>query len=112
MTALVGSSLPRLACPKVGRQTRICRKEPTFFFEVFQWGPTLQKAFEDLKQYLIHLINMSSLSSRAILLLYIYTSDSAVSAALVQEKLEGHMKNQVSIYFILEVLSPYKKNYT
>lgn len=56
--------------------------------------------------------SLSPLSSGAILLLYIYTSDSAVNAALVQEKLEGQMKNQVSVYFISEVLSPYKKNYT
>jgi hypothetical protein len=36
----------------------------------------------------------------------------AVSAALVQEKLEGQVKKQAPIYFISEVLSLSKKNYT
>jgi hypothetical protein len=33
--------------------------------EVFQWGPVQQKAFEDLKQYLIHLTNLTPPSSEA-----------------------------------------------
>jgi hypothetical protein len=37
---------------------------------------------------------------------------SAVSAALVQEKLEGQVKKQAPIYFVSEVLSLSKKNYT
>jgi hypothetical protein len=39
-------------------------------------------------------------------------SHSAVSAALVQEKLEGQAKKQVPVYFVSEVLSLQKKNYT
>jgi hypothetical protein len=39
-------------------------------------------------------------------------SHSAVSAALVQEKLEGQTKKQVPVYFVSEVLSLSKKNYT
>jgi hypothetical protein len=39
-------------------------------------------------------------------------SHSAVSAALVQEKLEGQAKKQVPVYFVSEVLSLSKKNYT
>jgi hypothetical protein len=39
-------------------------------------------------------------------------SHSAVSAALVQEKLEGQTKKQAPIYFVSEVLSLSKKNYT
>jgi hypothetical protein len=39
-------------------------------------------------------------------------SHSAVSAALVQEKLEGQLKKQAPVYFISEVLSLSKKNYT
>jgi hypothetical protein len=39
-------------------------------------------------------------------------SHSAVSATLVQEKLEGKVKKQAPIYFISEVLSLSKKNYT
>jgi hypothetical protein len=39
-------------------------------------------------------------------------SHSAVSAALVQEKLEGQIKNQAPVYFISKVLSLSKKKYT
>jgi hypothetical protein len=39
-------------------------------------------------------------------------SHSAVSAAIVQEKLEGQTKKQVPVYFVSEVLSLSKKNYT
>jgi ribonuclease HI len=35
-----------------------------------------------------------------------------VSAALVQEKPEGQAKKQVPVYFVSEVLSLSKKNYT
>jgi hypothetical protein len=54
--------------------------------EVFQWRPIQQKAFEDLKQYLIQLTTLTPPSSGAPLLLYVATSHSTVSAALVQEK--------------------------
>jgi ribonuclease HI len=46
------------------------------------------------------------------LLLYVAASHSAVSAALVQEKLDGQAKKQPPVYFVSEVLSPSKKNYT
>jgi ribonuclease HI len=46
------------------------------------------------------------------LLLYVAASHSAVSAALVQEKLDGQVKKQAPVYFISEVLSLSKKNYT
>jgi ribonuclease HI len=39
-------------------------------------------------------------------------SHSAVSAALVQEKPEGQIKKQALVYFVSEVLSLSKKNYT
>jgi hypothetical protein len=39
-------------------------------------------------------------------------SYSAVSAALVQEKLEGQIKKQAQVYFVSKVLSLSKKNYT
>jgi hypothetical protein len=45
------------------------------------------------------------------LLLYISTSHSAVGVALVQEKLEDGVKEQMPVYFISEVLGPSKKNY-
>jgi hypothetical protein len=80
--------------------------------EVFQWGPYQQKAFEELKQYLIDLTTLTPPSSGALLLLYVATSHVAVSAALVQEKQEGQVKRQAPVYFISKVLIPSKKNYT
>jgi hypothetical protein len=79
--------------------------------EVFQWGSAQQKAFEELKQYLIDLTTLTPPTPGAPLLLYVVASHSAVSAALVQEKLEGQSKNQVPVYFVSEVLSLSKKNY-
>jgi hypothetical protein len=73
--------------------------------EVFQWGPTQQKAFEELKQYLIDLTTLTPPVLGTPLLLYVAASHSAVSAALVQEKLEGQVKKQVPVYFVSEVLS-------
>ena len=52
--------------------------------KVFQWAPDQQKAFEDLKQYLIQLTTLTPPSSGALLLLYITASHAAVSVALVQ----------------------------
>jgi hypothetical protein len=45
-------------------------------------------------------------------LLYVAASHAAVSAALVQEKQDGQAKRQVPVYFVSEVHSPSKKNYT
>jgi hypothetical protein len=80
--------------------------------EVFQWGPAQQKAFEELKQYLIDLTTLTPPSSGIPLLLYVAASHSAVSAALVQEKQDGQVKRQAPVYFVSEVLSLSKKNYT
>jgi hypothetical protein len=80
--------------------------------EVFQWGPTQQKAFEELKQYLIDLTTLTPPVLRAPLLLYVAASHSVVSATLVQEKLKRQAKKQVPVYFVSEVLSLSKKNYT
>jgi hypothetical protein len=44
--------------------------------------------------------------------MYVVASHAVVSAALVQEKQDGQAKKQVSVYFVSEVLSPSKKNYT
>jgi hypothetical protein len=75
-------------------------------------GPTQQKAFEELKQYLIELTTLTPPSSGTPLLLYVAASHTVVSAALVQEKQDGLAKKQVPVYFVSEVLSPSKKNYT
>jgi hypothetical protein len=80
--------------------------------EVFQWGSAQQKAFEELKQYLINLTTLTPPTPVAPLLLYVAASHSAVSAVLVQEKLEGQTKKKVPLYFVSEVLSLSKKNYT
>jgi ribonuclease HI len=80
--------------------------------KVFQLGPIQQKAFEELKQYLIDLTTLAPPVPGAPLLLYVAASHSAVSAALVQEKLEGQVEKQVPVYFISKVLSLSKKNYT
>jgi hypothetical protein len=79
--------------------------------EVLQWGLTQQKAFEELKQYLIDLTTLTPPSSGTPLLLYVAAFHAAVSAALVQEKQDGQIKSQAPIYFVSEVLSPSKKNY-
>jgi hypothetical protein len=80
--------------------------------EVFQWGPTQQKAFEELKQYLIDLTTLTLPSPGAPLLLYVAASHLTVSAVLVQEKLDGQIKKQAPVYFVSEVLIFSKKNYT
>jgi hypothetical protein len=80
--------------------------------EVFQWGPDQQRAFEELKQYLIDITTLTPPTPGAPLILYVAASHSAVSAALVQEKLEGQIKKQAPVYFVSEVLSLSKKNYT
>jgi hypothetical protein len=80
--------------------------------EVFQWGPVQQKAFEELKQYLIYLTTLTPPSPGAPLLLYVAASHSAVTAALVQEKLDGQIKKQAPVYFVSEVLSLSKRNHT
>jgi hypothetical protein len=61
---------------------------------------------------LIDLTTLTPPTPGAPLLLYVAASHSAVSAALVQEKLEGQVKKQAPIYFVSEVLSLSNKNYT
>jgi hypothetical protein len=78
--------------------------------EVFQWGPAQQKAFEELKQYLIDLTTLTPPLLGAPLLLYVAALHSAVSAALVQEKLEAKSKSKLQCN-VSEVLSLSKKNY-
>jgi hypothetical protein len=80
--------------------------------EVFQWGPAQQRAFEELKQYLIDLTTLTPPSPGAPLLLYVAASHSAASATLVQEKQDGQVKRQAPVYFVSKVISLSKKNYT
>jgi len=81
-------------------------------FENFQWCPEQDKAFEDLKQYLENLAVMTSPSSGAELLLYIVTSSSAVTAALVEERMVEETPKQFLIYFVSEALSGSKLLYS
>jgi hypothetical protein len=80
--------------------------------EVFQWGPAQERAFEELNQYMIDLTTLTPPSLGAPLLLFVAASHSAVSVVLVQEKQDGQVKRQAPIYFVSEVLSSSKKNYT
>jgi hypothetical protein len=61
---------------------------------------------------LIDLTTLTPPSPGAPLLLYVAASHSAVSVALVQEKLDGQIKKKAPVYFVSEVLSLSKKNYT
>jgi hypothetical protein len=56
--------------------------------------------------------NSNSTSARGSPAAICGASHSAVSATLVQDKMEGQLKKQAPIYFVSEVLSLSKKNYT
>jgi hypothetical protein len=56
--------------------------------------------------------NINSTNARGSSVVICGSFASTVSAALVQEKLEGQVKKQAPIYFVSEVLSLSKKNYT
>jgi len=77
-----------------------------------EWGEEQAKAFEDLKQYIEKLAVMSSPSEKAELLLYISTSGTAVSAALVEERTIEGVLAQVPIYFVSEALNGSKLLYS
>jgi hypothetical protein len=76
------------------------------------WGPKEQEAFEQFKLYIENLAVLTSLGDNAKLLLYIASSTSAVSAALVEEKYEEGKLKQVPVYFVSEALSGAKKFYS
>jgi hypothetical protein len=71
--------------------TKILRNGPKAHFP---FSPAQQKAFEELKQYLIDLTTLTLPSPGAPLLLYVAASHSAVSAALIQEKQVAKSKNK------------------
>src|SRR6185503_6794293 len=62
-----------------------------------EWGEEQAKAFEALKQYIENLAVMSSPSEKTELLLYIATSGTTVSAALVEERTVEGALTQVPI---------------
>jgi hypothetical protein len=103
-----GATKVKKRCPEVDRKGGII--EVLKSAEVFQWGPTQQKAFEELKQYLIELTTLTPPSSGTPLLLYVAASHVAVSAALMQEKHEGQAKNYTELEKVLyAILMAYKK---
>jgi hypothetical protein len=75
-------------------------------------GTSSTNDFEDLKQYLIQLTTLTPPLPGAPLLLYVAASHATVSVALVKEKQDDQAKKQVPVYFVSEVLSPSKRNYT
>ena len=80
--------------------------------ENFQWGKEQDKAFADLKLYLENLAVRTSPSPKAELLLYIASSGSAVSVALVEERMFEGAPKQYPISFISEALSGSKLLYS
>jgi hypothetical protein len=76
----------------------------------FQWGPEQQQDFDDLKKYLEDAA--AKPSAKAELLLYIATTDTAVSAMLVEEWKEADALRQFPIYYVSEALSGSKLFYS
>jgi hypothetical protein len=122
---LNGATEVKEGCPKIDKEAGIIEQiisrsaqrnlpflEVLKSAEVFQWGLNQQKAFEELKQYLIELTTLTPPSSGTPLLLYVVASHAAVSVALVQQKQKDQARKQVSVYFVSKVLSASKKNYT
>jgi hypothetical protein len=113
---------------KVFRQGFYWPKAASDAAELVQKCENCQKCARDQKQhsYLTQLIQPTWPLQRwgldllgplppapgAPLLLYVAASHSAVNVALVQEKLDGQVKKQAPVYFVSEVLSLSKKNYT
>jgi hypothetical protein len=78
----------------------------------FQWGAEQQQAFEDLRNYLEEAAVMSKPSPKADLLLYNAATDTAVSAVLVEERMEADTLRQFPIYYVSEALSGSKLFYS
>nr|AAM08548.1 Putative retroelement [Oryza sativa Japonica Group] len=79
----------------------------------FQWGPEVQKAFEDLKKLLTTPPVLTSPHPQEPLLLYVSATSQVVSTVLVVEREEdGHVeKVQRPIYFVSKVLADSKTRY-
>jgi hypothetical protein len=98
-----------------------CRMKFTLFHHTeglykSRMGALQQKAFDDLKKYLKQLPILSSLEQGQPLILYVSTTHTAVSGALVVEKEVNSngktAKQQFSMYFMLEVLTGSKRFYS
>jgi hypothetical protein len=88
------------------------------FFQVlkssknFQWSETQKQDFQQLKDYLSNMTKLCPPEPRSLLLLYVSSSNSAVSAVLVQEKEEKGKLKQIPVYFASEALSGSKIFYS
>jgi hypothetical protein len=79
---------------------------------IFQWGAEQQQALEDLRNYLEEAAVMSKPSPKVDLLLYITATDTAVSAVLVEERMEVDTLKLFPIYNVSEALSGSKFLYS
>jgi hypothetical protein len=79
---------------------------------VFVWGPSQQHAFEEIKSYLSKPNTLTTPTPGTKLLLYVSTTESAVSAVLVEKHENEHSKKQVLVYFVSEALSGSKIYYS
>src|SRR5436190_10864704 len=79
----------------------------------FQWTPEVQKALDELKEFLTNPPVLVPLMLEEPLLLYIAATSHVVSTAIVVERQEeGHIqKVQHPVYFVSEVLSESKIRY-
>jgi hypothetical protein len=75
------------------------------FFQVlrspknFQWSESQKQAFQELNDYLSNMTKLCPPELKSPLLLYLSTSNSAVSVVLVHEKDEEGKLKQIPIYF-------------
>jgi hypothetical protein len=79
---------------------------------VFQWGVEQRQAFENLKNYLEEAAVMTKPSLKAELLLCSAATDTAISAVLVEERMEADTLKQFPIYYVFEALSGSKLFYS
>jgi hypothetical protein len=88
------------------------------FFQVlrssknFQRSETQKQAFQELKDYLSNMTKLCPPEPRSPFLIYVFASNSAMSAVLVQEKEEEGKLKQVPVYFASEALSGSKLFYS
>jgi hypothetical protein len=77
-----------------------------------EWGPEQSEAFRQLKNYMATKLLVTVPDSETPLLLYVGTSDHAVSEVLIHKKEEGSKTTQRPVYFVSEALSGAKLNHT
>jgi hypothetical protein len=88
------------------------------FFQVlrssknFQWSETQKLSFQELKDYLSNMTKLCPPEPKSPLLLYLSTSNSAVSVVLVQENEEEGKFKQIPVCFASEALSGSKLFYS